>query len=30
MPFVFSLVEYCDMKFVYGFFDGNARAAVEE
>ena len=30
MPFVFSHVEYCDMHFVYGFFDGNARAAVEE
>jgi hypothetical protein len=29
MPFVFSLVEYCDMHFVYGFCDGNARAAVE-
>jgi hypothetical protein len=30
MPFVFSHVEYCDMNFVYGFCDGNARAAVEE
>ena len=30
MPFVFSHVEYCDMHFVYGFCDGNARAAVEE
>ena len=30
MPFVFSQVEYCDMHFVYGFCDGNARAAVEE
>jgi len=30
MPFVFSYVEYCDMHFVYGFCDGNARAAVEE
>jgi len=30
MPFVFSLVEYCDVHFVYGFCDGNARAAVEE
>ena len=30
MPFVFSHVEYCDMRFVYGFCDGNARAAVEE
>ena len=23
-------VEYCDMYFVYGFCNGNARAAVEE
>ena len=31
MPFVFSHVEYCDMHFfVYGFCNGNARAAVEE
>ena len=30
MPFVFSHVDYCDMHFVFGFFDGNARAAVEE
>ena len=30
MPFVFSHVEYCDMNFVYGFCNGNARAAVEE
>jgi hypothetical protein len=30
MPFVFSRVEYCDMHFVYGFCDGNARAAVKE
>ena len=30
MPFVFSHVEYSDMHFVYGFCDGNARAAVEE
>jgi len=30
MPFLFSHVEYCDMHFVYGFCDGNARAAVEE
>ena len=30
MPFVFSHVEYCDIHFVYGFCDGNARAAVEE
>ena len=29
MPFLFSHVEYCDMHFVYGFCDGNARAAVE-
>ena len=29
-PFVFSHVEYCDMHFVYGFCNGNARAAVEE
>jgi hypothetical protein len=27
---VFSHTEYCDMHFVYGFCDGNARAAVEE
>ena len=30
MPFVFSHVEYCDIHFVYGFCDGNARAAVKE
>ena len=30
MPFVFSYVEYCGMHFVYGFCNGNARAAVEE
>ena len=30
MPFVFSHVEYCDMHFVYGFCDGNARSAVQE
>ena len=30
MPFVFSHVEYCDMHFVYGFYNGNTRAAVEE
>ena len=30
MPFVFSHVEYYDVHFVYGFCDGNARAAVEE
>jgi hypothetical protein len=23
-------VEYCDTQFVYGFCDGNARAAIEE
>jgi len=28
MPFVFFHVEYCDMHFVHGFSDGNARAAV--
>ena len=27
---LFSHVEYCDMHFVYGFCNGNARAAVEE
>ena len=30
MPFVFSHLEYCDMHFVYEFWNGNARAAVEE
>ena len=30
MPFVFSHVEYCDMHFVYGFCNGNSRAALEE
>jgi len=30
MPFVFSHVEYCDMHFVYGFCDGNSRAAVDD
>ena len=30
MPFVFSHVECCDMHFVYGFCNGNARAVVEE
>ena len=30
MPFVFFHVEYCDMNFVYGFCNGNERAAVEE
>jgi len=30
MPFVFSHVEYYDMNFVYGFCDGNARAAIQE
>ena len=30
MLFVFSHVEYRDMHFVYGFCNGNARAALEE
>jgi len=30
MPFVFSHVEYCDMHFVCGFCNGNARVAVDE
>jgi len=30
MPFEFSHEEYRDMHFVYGFCDGNARAAVDE
>ena len=30
MAFVFSHVEYCDMRFVYGFCNGNARPAVEK
>jgi len=30
MPFLFSHVEYCNMHFVYGFCDGNSRAAVQE
>ena len=30
MPFVLSLVEYCDVLFVYGFCDRNAVAAVQE
>jgi hypothetical protein len=30
MPFVFSHGENCDVRFVYGFCDGNARAAVQE
>jgi len=30
MPYLFSHVEYCDMHFLYGFCDGNARAAVQE
>jgi len=30
VPFMFSRVEYCDMHFVYGFRNCNARAAVEE
>ena len=29
-PFVFPHVEYCDVHFVYGFFNGNALAAVQE
>jgi len=29
MPFVFCHVKYCDMHFVYGFCDGNTRAAFE-
>jgi len=29
MPFVFSHAEYCDMHFMRGFCDGNARAAVD-
>ena len=28
--FVFSLVEYSDMHFIYGFCNGNVHAAVEE
>jgi len=30
MPFLFSHVEYCDMRYVYGYCDGNASAAVNE
>ncbi|EZA55032.1 hypothetical protein X777_04496 [Ooceraea biroi] len=30
MPKVFSNEEYTDIHFVYGFCDGNARAAVRE
>ena len=30
MPFLFSHVQYCDMHYVYGYCDGNARAAVNE
>jgi len=30
MPFLFSPMEYCYMHFVYGFCDGNARAAVDK
>jgi hypothetical protein len=30
MPRIFSHVEYADMVFVYGFCNGNARAAVIE
>jgi hypothetical protein len=30
MPFMFSHVEYCDMHYVYGYCDVNARAAVNE
>jgi hypothetical protein len=30
MPFMFSHAKHCDMHDVYGFCDGNARAAVEE
>ena len=30
MPCVFSHTKYCDMHFVYGIFNGNACAAVEE
>ena len=29
-PFVFSHVQHCDMRFVYGFCNGNVHAAVEE
>ncbi|EZA52544.1 hypothetical protein X777_08023 [Ooceraea biroi] len=30
MPKVFSNEEYTDIHFVYGFCEGNARAAVRE
>ena len=30
MPFLFSHVEYCNMHCVYGYYDGNASAAVNE
>ena len=30
MPFLFTHVEYCDMRYVYGYCDGNASAAVNE
>jgi len=30
IPYVFSHVKYCDMRLLYGFCDGNARAAVQE
>jgi hypothetical protein len=30
MSYVFSHEEYCDMPFVYGYCDGNARAAVDK
>jgi hypothetical protein len=30
MPFFVFLMEDCDMHFVCAFFDGNARAAVDE
>jgi len=30
MPFIFSHAEYCDINFVYGYWDDNARAFVEE
>jgi hypothetical protein len=30
MPFVFSHLEFCDMHFVYGFWNGKSLAATEE
>jgi hypothetical protein len=30
MPFVFSHTKYCDMHFMHGYCNGNARTAVEE